>query len=312
MIIYILKDGMGNQLFEYAYAKKLQEHFGDQKIAFCTYLFNLKAFSMNGERSSSLHHFNLPEDVEILHGFRNFYYFVCFLLRMLMVYRWDLIFRFISKRKIDREKYYEDDCKKGLYVTKRPFDVPACVISKKKNKYVFGNYEGTDALPQDMANLRRALQIKSAPSDANMALLSSIQNTNSVCVHIRRGDYLNPENARLQVCDMEYYVRAIQYIDSHAEAPTYYVFSNTHEDIEYIRQNFQLGVEVTYVDLSNPDYEEFRLMCHCKHFVISNSTFSWWASLLSENSSKIVIAPSRWTSFDEKIESILRDDLVLI
>ncbi len=312
MIIYMLKDGLGNQLFEYAYAKKLQEHLGDQQIAFCTYLFNLKNFSLNGTRSSSLHYFNLPEDVIILSGFKNFYYFICFLLRLLFVYQWDFVSWLILKRKIHRDKKFVSDCKKGIYVTQNTFEVPNDVFTRRKNKYVFGNYEGIGALPRDVTSLQRELQITKSPSEANGELLDKIRSTNSVCVHIRRGDYLNKGNERLQVCDMEYYVNAVKYIDSHLESPTYYIFSNTHEDIEYIRKNFRLGITPVYVDLSNPDYEEFRLMCSCKHFIISNSTFSWWASLLSENADKVVVAPSRWTNLDEHSESMFRDEFVFV
>mgnify|MGYP000139365863 CR=1 FL=1 len=73
---------------------------------------------------------------------------------------------------------------------------------------------------------------------------------------------------------------------------------------------------VHYVDLNNPDYVEMYLMSKCKHFIISNSTFSWWAQYLSTNESKIVIAPSRWGNLSYKGENvqtdIYEDDWILV
>lgn len=52
--------------------------------------------------------------------------------------------------------------------------------------------------------------------------------------------------------------------------------------------------DVYYEEGNDPDYEKLRLMAGCKHFVISNSSFSWWAAYLSTNDKKIVVAPDRW------------------
>lgn len=132
-------------------------------------------------------------------------------------------------------------------------------------------------------------------SDKNNEILKDIKLTNSVCVHIRRGDYTNSfYSSTLQICNYDYYKRAMQYIATKVENPTFYIFSNSHEDHEWIKEHYKFDYNVIYVDLDNPDYEELRLMYSCKHFIISNSSFSWWAQYLSKSEEKEVVAPSKW------------------
>lgn len=123
----------------------------------------------------------------------------------------------------------------------------------------------------------------------------------------------------LAVCTEYYYQKGMDYIASNTENPVFYIFSNTHSDLEWIKNNYQFDYPVKYVDLNNPDYEEIRLMYNCKHFVISNSTFSWWGSYLSSSPNKIVVAPDIFKRKepeevfkDMNCNDVYRDDMVII
>lgn len=117
---------------------------------------------------------------------------------------------------------------------------------------------------------------------------------NSVSVHIRRGDYVG--GGRL-VLD-EYYDSAIKKIESLDKTKQYLVFS---DDLEYVKQMkcFQ-GKNVTFFDstIIHEDFVSILIMAKCKHHIITNSTFSWWAAWLDRKDSKIVIAPE--TEYLEK------------
>lgn len=299
MIVLMLKDGLGNQMFEYAYAKKLQEQSGDQQIAICTFLYNLKNFSLGGTRNCSLHHFKLDNQTVVLHGIPNLMAFAGFMLRLFRVYREDFISWFVKGKRVSRGEKYSSDCEKGVYVSEGSFMVPPYVKSRSRIKYIFGNYEGIHALPEKMGAFRTCMEITTEPSSENSNMLEQINRSEAVCVHIRRGDYLNAGNEWLQVCTKEYYLRGIRYMQDHVASPTFFIFSNTHKDLEWIKNNYEFDFEPVYVDLSNPDYEELRLMSKCKHFVISNSTFSWWAAQISGNPKKIVYVPQVWSKRDK-------------
>lgn len=129
---------------------------------------------------------------------------------------------------------------------------------------------------------------------------------NSVCVHIRRGDFLKNSN-NLSVCHEKYYLNAMEFIEDKVDNPIFYIFS---DDILDVKNNFKfLGKRIIYVEGKRNDYEEFRLMYNCKHFIISNSTFSWWSSYLGGGDG-IVIAPKKWYEDNTDVSNLIREDML--
>lgn len=124
----------------------------------------------------------------------------------------------------------------------------------------------------------------------NHELSKQMQAVNSVSLHVRRGDYLY-ESFR-QTCDIEYYQRAINYINSHVKEPVYYVFS---DDIEWCKSNLP-AINTTFIDWNNgsSNWQDMFLMSQCKHNIVANSSFSWWGAWLNAFVNKIVIAPQVW------------------
>ena len=182
---------------------------------------------------------------------------------------------------------------RGIYFTSQVYTMPEIKDHGGANKYLFAYFQKAQIVDGIEDELRQAFIVQTPPSSENSVLLKEIQAQNSVCLHIRRGDYaLYPQ---LQVCTAPYYATAVRQAQETLVNPVFYVFSTGHEDIEWVRQNYHFEGDFRYVDLDNVDYEELRLMMACKHFIISNSTFSWWAAVLSsEASDKKVWAPSPW------------------
>lgn len=107
-----------------------------------------------------------------------------------------------------------------------------------------------------------------------------------------RGDFLNENISKDRlICTVDYYIKGIEFIKEKYPNALICFFS---DDIDWVKNNIKVKGKALYESGNDPVWEKLRLMSSCKHFVISNSTFSWWAQHLAENKEKIVIAPSRW------------------
>jgi hypothetical protein len=129
----------------------------------------------------------------------------------------------------------------------------------------------------------------------DMAIVDKIEKVPSVAIHIRRGDYVNsPKTSSVHgCCSAAYYQRAMEYISQRIERPHFFVFS---DDMGWAKQNIQTRHQITFVDHNWPDYgrRDMTLMRLCKHNIIANSSFSWWAAWLNTSSKKIVIGPKKY------------------
>jgi len=129
--------------------------------------------------------------------------------------------------------------------------------------------------------------------DTNQKIKNNILKSNSVAIHIRRGDYVNHDLHGISL--LKYYNNAIDYILKNVKEPEVFFFS---DDIAWVKENIKIDCKCFYVTNNPPEkgYLDLELMKYCKHFVIANSSFSWWGAWLSTNPDKIVIAPQTWFS----------------
>lgn len=163
---------------------------------------------------------------------------------------------------------------------------------EKKDVYFAGFFESDKYFNNIRNEILEEFTPKNERLEKNKKLYEAIENTNSVCVTIRRGDFLSEEFVKEHyVCTKEYFYRAIKLIKEKVENPKFFIFS---DDIEWCKSNMTFPKDTIFETGDDPIWEKLRLMYSCKHFIISNSTFSWWAQYLSRNNEKIVIAPNKW------------------
>lgn len=130
-------------------------------------------------------------------------------------------------------------------------------------------------------------------NNKNRQIMEEMRREMSVSLHVRRGDYLDPQNAALfgGICTEAYYEGAIRYLSERYPEAHFYVFS---DDSEYVREKYA-GERYTVVDWNRGDDSiyDMQLMSCCKHNICANSTFSFWGARLNPNSDRIAIRPAR-------------------
>lgn len=125
---------------------------------------------------------------------------------------------------------------------------------------------------------------------------------NSVFVGIRRGDYLQTKPDHYGSFGMEYYRAAMEKMTEMVKNPIFYIFSN---DIEWVKKNMDFNeFHVKYRDKIYDDFDEFLVMSNCRNAIIPNSTYHWWGARLNYTQNKKVIAPKRWFQDDKPIDIV--------
>ena len=144
--------------------------------------------------------------------------------------------------------------------------------------------------------IRKDFEFNFELSEKCTPLKERIESCNAVCIHVRRTDYINHRetNEFHGVCGMDYFNKGIQYIRERVENPHFFVFS---DDVGWCLDNFtdkNLFTVVYHDNAGDKSKYHFMLMTLCKHYIISNSSFSWWGAWLNPSKDKIVIAPGQW------------------
>lgn len=272
-IIIKFNGGLGNQMFQYAFARAIEKKTGIKTA------FDMSFFEKKYARSYELNIFNLN-----LQSVEDF----CLKLKLKII--WKL------RKKLNRKRFL------GLnFYSESHFEFNSDVFNIEPNTYIEGFFQTEKYFKDIEKELRTDFQFKNLSDTENQKLIDKISTANSVSLHIRRGDYVQKKRYQklYASCSLDYYKRGIEHIAKQFPNPVLFIFS---DDIDWVRENLNLPYESFYVshNTGEKSYEDMRLMSLCKHNIIANSSFSWWGAWLNENKEKIVIAPHRWFN-DEKI-----------
>ena len=151
-------------------------------------------------------------------------------------------------------------------------------------------------------DIKRILKFPVPTDLLNLEYEFNIKNSNSVSLHVRRGDYLSDSNKNLfgDICTDAYFVNAISYIEKHVVKPHFFVFSN---DLDWAKQNIR-AKNITFISGNSgfQSWKDMYLMSLCRHNIIANSTFSWWGAWLNQNHDCIIVCPDRFTATETETE----------
>jgi len=318
MIKADISGGIGNQLFEYAYARTLSLEYNEPIVFNFVTPLELIVGLCNGFEKGIFFYGNILKYFNItpclvqnpVIGFLESIFPAIYVYwpkhRLEQDNEEKMRARFLRMTK--KGKYYYADLTTSRYY-------PHC-RTNKKIKHVHGMWQSEKYFIHYSEIIRKELRVIAPISEKNKYTMEEMQSCNSVAIHFRKGQNAIGSAPKGKagklfgvVCSNDYYKRGMRYIAEHILNPVFYIFSN---DIPWIKNNVEFEYPVKYVDYNNPGYEDLRLMYSCKHFIIANSTLSWWGSYLSDNHDKIVVAPSYWITKYSHMHDIYRDDMVLI
>lgn len=282
--------GLGNQMFQYAFALSLKERFTDEEVLIDTSHFNyifIKKF-----RGANLHNGYEIEKVfpnaKLKHASNKD------LIRLTWYMPNYLLSRVVRRLLPVRKTEY-------IQPLDQSFAHIPDVYEIKGDCY----YEGIWESVKNYITCRSVIQHTFAhpePDEKNKSWIRQMENEDSVGIHIRRGDYLY-EPAFMNICDLDYYKKAISEILTDGKNHTFYIFSN---DMNWCKKNIAPLVKghklfmVTNNTGNNSCWDMF-LMTHCKELIIANSSFSWWGAFLNNKGGR-VIAPKVWVNRDAEYD----------
>lgn len=265
MIVVQLKGGIGNQLFQYAAAKALATH---HRVPL---KLDVSSYQQDTLRGFELGNFNVDVELATEMELARFKQGVLGKIRerLLPHYR--------------RTTYKEQD-----------FSFDRHFLQARPDVYLKGYWQSEKYFLPIQEPLRKAFVLKPELISSVIELGNKMAAEESVAIHIRRGDYVKPEVIKVHgVIPAAYYAAAIKRIAAQVNVSCLYIFT---DDEQWVKQYLPLTGNYVFVsnEFTSTHYEDFYLMSRCRHNIIANSSFSWWAAWLNDHAGKIVVAPHKW------------------
>lgn len=274
MIVVRIWEGLGNQMFQYAFARALQEHTKDKVYLEINRLWRTKFDDedLGVERDYGLNNMNISLKVVDDKQCKRWNYCkqegakdkVCF---------------WLASKGLGRYIFLTDKNNKYSY-DKSFFEV-------NRNAYIMGHffnkkyYDKIKDILIEEFTLKKDIQIDNS-------LREVLQLDGVVSLHIRRGDYV--KRGTCLPFD-RYYRRAMEFIKHKVKEPFFLIFT---DDVKWVNDNLHISNSMVVSNDDWSDCEELQIMSKCKNNIIANSTFSYWAAWLNKNPHKIVIVPQGW------------------
>lgn len=306
MIYLTIKGRLGNQMFQYAMARALQEKLNTEILIDWHHVIESDKREPSIGYKNSLCDFNVSDFKSIDQS----KYRENMSLRQYLTFRsYEKNFPFggnIESKAAFERNFYNKHKHSGLLFFENGY-MDFDLSKLPKNIFLSGYYESTKYFENIKDKIKQEFTPIHPKLEHNIALYDKIENTNSVCVTVRRGDFV--KSSFHNVCRTEYFLKGMDIIAEKVDNPHFFIFSN---DVDWLKQNVNFKYPVTFETGNDPVWEKLRMMYSCKHFVISNSTFSWWAQFLSKDENKVVVSPDRWYNSKLKSDLIENSDFIKI
>lgn len=262
--------GLGNQMFQYACYKALQKEYPNVKADLSSYKVDKPHNGYELESIFNLKLNTISPFIENLYNLNN--------------RKW--LYRKLRKIRLLNIVHTEEQ---------KHFTYDPSIFTNSNYQYYVGFWQNEKYFVNTANEIREDFEFNPLSDQKNIDILNKINESISISLHVRRGDYIGHPSFG-GICNKEYYRNAIQYIQSKIDNPKFFVFSN---DIDWCMKNLKM-INTEFISWNNStnSYLDMHLMSKCKHNIIANSSFSWWGAWLNKNPNKIVIGPQKWLNED--------------
>lgn len=277
MVIIRLKGGMGNQMFQYAFGRRIAQQLNTELRIDLSLLLDRARGEEHVYRDYDLTIFKVPHQFVVS----------------------PTILRLLYKTKSSKVcKLTREWLAKGKHYVKEPhFEVVEQLLKQPSPNTIYEGWWQSERYFSDISeDIKNVFTFVHPLLKKSEDLMQQIKNTKAICLNVRRTDFLKVDN--LNTTNKDYFFRAADAMAEKVKKPHFFIFS---DDIAWCRTHLKLNYPTTVVGHEHKG-EKFgnymRLMKACQHFIIPNSSFAWWAVWLNEHQDKIVIAPKNW--FNQK------------
>ena len=297
MIIVKYKGGLGNQMFQYAMQLALEKKYGKQQV-FADISHYLLQNEHNGFELEKVWELQIEAtSKEMLKKVSPYYYpgklFFCLPEGLKRIIRDNLQYRY-KERKLKNDTYVrkcyyrqQDHCS---------YEEKLWMLETEKDWYLDGLWQNIKYWEGIQSDIRNAFRFQNEDryTDQDLIWKMQVEDSCSISIHVRRGDFIN---SKFDICNLNYYEKAMMRLQQELEQRCvdkrdicYFFFT---DDVAYVEKVFQ---HIPNKEIVRHKTEgailDMELMSLCKHHIISNSTFAWWAAWLDEKSDALVVGPS--------------------
>jgi hypothetical protein len=180
--------------------------------------------------------------------------------------------------------------------------------------YLHGYWQSEKYFSHHSKQIRADFNYRSHLIGRNLAIANMILSGQSVSIHVRRGDYISNNKAKIThgTCSPEYYFKALEMIIEIYPDTKIFAFSDDPQWVSDILHDKYPDLILIDHNTGNDSYIDMLLMSLCNNHIIANSSFSWWGAWLNPNPDKLVIAPSCWFISDKITKDLIPEKWIKI
>lgn len=311
MIYLDITGRCGNQMFQYAFARKISilNNNEDMTIDF-SWVYKYAEMRNENSFKDELCNFRASDNYTriidssnkiYLHGSK----------KQVFVFK---VYKKLKRllQKVSKDKWLANKlmfhimCHYGIYWYIAPKKLKRC---KQKNKFIFGYYEDPKYFDDIQEVLRDDFTPKYPINKENEELYRNIKEKESVCVSFRKWIETNEVIQDREICGKEYYSKALQIIQDKYPNCIFVIFSN---EVDWVKDHFDLPDNCLFESGNDPIYEKIRLMSACDHFVLSNSSFAWWVQFLGKSKDKTIVSSNKWYNSEKKRNPLISENFIIV